>query len=44
MTFAKKARRLGLPRTVEGSRKMGYKAAYLPQEGLGLHGWARVER
>lgn len=29
---------------VEGSKKMGYKAAYLPQERLGLHGWARVER
>jgi leucyl-tRNA---protein transferase len=44
-----KARRLGLPHVylgywVEGSRKMGYKASYLPQERLGLHGWARVER
>ena len=44
-----KARRLGLPHVylgywVEGSRKMGYKAAYLPQERLGLHGWARVEK
>lgn len=44
-----KARALGLPHVylgywVEGSRKMGYKAAYLPQERLGLHGWARVER
>ncbi len=44
-----KARRLGLPHVylgywVEGSKKMGYKAAYLPQERLGLHGWARVER
>jgi len=44
-----KARRLGLPHVylgywVEGSKKMGYKASYLPQERLGLHGWARVER
>ena len=44
-----KARRLGLPHVylgywVEGSKKMGYKAGYLPQERLGLHGWARVER
>ena len=44
-----KARALGLPHVylgywVEGSKKMGYKAAYLPQERLGLHGWSRVER
>jgi arginine-tRNA-protein transferase len=44
-----KARRLGLPHVylgywVEGSKKMGYKAAYLPQERLGLQGWARFER
>ena len=44
-----KALRLGLPHVylgywVEGSKKMAYKAAYLPQERLGLHGWARVER
>ena len=44
-----KARALGLPHVylgywVEGSRKMGYKAAYLPQERLGLHGWTRVDR
>jgi len=44
-----KARRLGLPHVylgywVEGSKKMAYKAAYLPQERLGLSGWARVER
>ena len=44
-----KARQLGLPHVylgywVEGSKKMGYKAAYLPQERLGLHGWTRVER
>lgn len=44
-----KARRLGLPHVylgywVEGSRKMAYKAAYLPQERLGLNGWVRVER
>ena len=44
-----KARAQGLPHVylgywVEGSRKMGYKAAYLPQERLALHGWVRVER
>ncbi len=44
-----KARAQGLPHVylgywVDGSRKMGYKAAYLPQERLGLHGWVRVER
>ena len=44
-----KARELGLPHVylgywVEGSKKMGYKASYLPQERLGLHGWTRVER
>jgi leucyl-tRNA---protein transferase len=44
-----KARSLGLPHVylgywVEGSRKMAYKAAYLPQERLGLNGWVRVER
>jgi leucyl-tRNA---protein transferase len=44
-----KARRLGVPHVylgywVEGSKKMGYKASYLPQERLGLHGWVRVER
>jgi leucyl-tRNA---protein transferase len=44
-----KARRLDLPHVylgywVEGSKKMGYKASYLPQERLGLHGWSRVER
>ena len=44
-----KARELGLPHVylgywVEGSKKMGYKASYLPQERLGLHGWVRVER
>jgi len=44
-----KAKGLGLPHVylgywVEGSKKMGYKAFYLPQERLGLHGWTRVER
>ena len=44
-----RARALGLPHVylgywVEGSKKMGYKASYLPQERLGLHGWTRVER
>ena len=44
-----KARALGLPHVylgywVDGSRKMAYKASYLPQERLGLNGWARVEK
>ena len=44
-----RARALGLPHVylgywVEGSRKMAYKAAYLPQERLGVNGWVRVER
>ncbi len=44
-----RARALGLPHVylgywVEGSRKMAYKAAYLPQERLGLNGWVRIER
>jgi arginine-tRNA-protein transferase len=44
-----KARRMGLPHVylgywVDGSRKMAYKGAYLPQERLGLNGWTRVER
>lgn len=28
---------------VEGSRKMGYKARFTPQERLGSHGWVRVD-
>ena len=28
---------------VEGSRKMGYKGRFLPQERLTSHGWTRVE-
>ena len=44
-----KARRMGLPHVylgywVEGSRKMAYKGAYLPQERLGLNGWTRINR
>ncbi len=43
-----RARQSGLPHLylgywIEGSRKMAYKARYLPQERLGLHGWDRVE-
>ena len=43
-----KARAMGLPHVylgywVEGSRKMGYKGAYLPQERLGHGGWVRIE-
>ena len=29
---------------VEGSKKMGYKGRFLPQERLTPHGWTRVER
>ena len=28
---------------VDGSRKMDYKARFLPQERLGMDGWKRVE-
>ena len=40
-------RRLGLPYLylgywIEGSRKMAYKARFLPQERLGANGWARA--
>ena len=43
-----RARRLGLPHVylgywVAGSRKMAYKARFLPQERLGMNGWERVE-
>jgi len=43
-----KARAMGLPHVylgywVEGSRKMGYKGAYLPQERLGHNGWTRID-
>jgi leucyl-tRNA---protein transferase len=43
-----RARRLGLPHVylgywVEGSKKMAYKARFLPQERLGMSGWERVE-
>jgi len=42
------ARRMGLPYLylgywVQGSRKMAYKARFLPQERLGPRGWERVE-
>jgi leucyl-tRNA---protein transferase len=44
-----RARKLGLPHLylgywVEGSRKMAYKARFLPQERLGLDGWERHRR
>jgi leucyl-tRNA---protein transferase len=43
-----RARRLGLPHVylgywVEGSKKMAYKARFLPQERLGMSGWERVD-
>ena len=41
------ARRLGRPHVrlgycVEGSRKMAYKARFLPQERLGMNSWEKV--
>jgi leucyl-tRNA---protein transferase len=43
-----RAREFGLPHVylgywVQGSRKMAYKARFLPQERLGMNGWERVE-
>ncbi len=43
-----RAQRLGLPHVylgywVQGSRKMAYKARFLPQERLGMNGWERVD-
>ncbi|WP_445500580.1 arginyltransferase [Microvirga sp. G4-2] len=43
----RRARMMGLPYLylgywVEGSKKMGYKARFTPQERLGGHGWVRV--
>ena len=43
-----RVRRLGLPHVylgywVAGSRKMAYKARFLPQERLGMNGWERVD-
>jgi len=43
-----RARRMGLPHVylgywVDGSRKMAYKARFLPQERLGMQGWESVE-
>jgi arginine-tRNA-protein transferase len=45
----RKARAFGLPHLylgywVEGSRKMAYKARFLPQERLGMISWERVDR
>jgi leucyl-tRNA---protein transferase len=44
-----RARTLGLPYLylgywVEGSKKMAYKARFLPQERLGMLAWDRVDR
>jgi leucyl-tRNA---protein transferase len=43
-----RAKRMGLPHVylgywVEGSRKMAYKARFLPQERLGMQGWELAE-
>lgn len=43
----RRAKAMGLPYLylgywVEGSKKMGYKARFTPQERLGSHGWVRV--
>lgn len=43
-----RAKKLGLPHLylgywVDGSRKMAYKARFVPQERLGLNGWERFE-
>jgi arginyl-tRNA--protein-N-Asp/Glu arginylyltransferase len=43
-----RASRLGLPHVylgywVQGSRKMAYKARFLPQERLGMNGWERAD-
>jgi arginine-tRNA-protein transferase len=44
----RRAKAMGLPYLylgywVEGSKKMGYKARFTPQERLGSHGWVRVD-
>jgi arginine-tRNA-protein transferase len=44
----RRAKAMGLPYLylgywVEGSKKMGYKARFMPQERLGAHGWVRAE-
>jgi len=49
LDHVEKARRMGLNHVylgywVDGSRKMAYKASYLPQERLGMNGWTRIER
>jgi leucyl-tRNA---protein transferase len=43
-----RAQRLGLPHVylgywVDGSKKMAYKARFLPQERLGMVGWERID-
>ncbi len=43
-----RTRKLGLPYLylgywIEGSKKMAYKARFMPQERLGIEGWKRVE-
>jgi arginyl-tRNA--protein-N-Asp/Glu arginylyltransferase len=48
LDHAARAKRIGLEHLylgywVEGSRKMHYKARFLPQERLGMDGWKRVD-
>ena len=48
LAHIQRAKRLGLAHLylgywVEGSKKMAYKARFLPQERLGMSGWQRVE-
>jgi leucyl-tRNA---protein transferase len=40
---ARRAPHLYLGYWVEGSRKMGYKSRFLPQERLGMDGWTRID-
>ncbi len=48
LDHVRRAKRLGLPHLylgywVQGSKKMAYKARFLPQERLGMSGWERIE-
>ncbi len=48
LDHVRRAKRLGVPHLylgywVEGSKKMAYKARFLPQERLGMTGWDRID-